>query len=108
MADESSYPCDICGIPYPSGRALGGHRKTHNKKRLPTPECFTDDKEWEYSVSQLRIEQPDRMVTREYALAEACAVCPLEYMRHLESQGRCHPPASADPQRDLELTEIAV
>lgn len=103
MTDE--YTCDDCGTTFTSGRALGGHRKTHRFHKLAKPLCFTDDEEWEYSVAKVRVENPGVPMTPSFALAEACAVCPLEYMQEMQARGRCRPPARAVPQRDLTLGE---
>lgn len=110
MTDE--IECPDCLLPYFGGRELGGHAKTHKHVRDDRPECFTDDKEWGFALSTTRIENPKKMITRDFALAEACAICPLEFMRQMQSVGRCKPPAGAIPQRDLgldqELIEEAV
>ena len=105
MEGTNEYPCDTqgCGITFFSGRELGGHRKTHNVERIVVrPACFTDDEEWQSAVGRIRIEHPDmKNISRDFALAESCAVCPLEFMREMQSRGKCHPPANAIPQRDL-------
>lgn len=100
MSDEQY--CDKCNIPYLSEQALGGHGKSHKHPRSDKPACFTDDKEWEFTISLLRIEHPSRkVITTTFALSEACAVCPLSFMQQMQSRGRCHPPENAVPQRDL-------
>lgn len=99
MSDEQY--CDRCNIPYFSEQALGGHGKSHRHPRTDKPACFTDDKEWEFAISLLRIEYPKRVITADFALSEECAVCPVEFMQEMQSKGRCHPPANAEPQRDL-------
>lgn len=108
MSDE--YTCDYSGCgapPFFSGRELGGHRKTHNLgKRTDTPACFTDAAEWHSAISRLRMEHPNMsVITPTFALSESCAVCPVEFMREMQSRGRCHPPANAIPQRDLDFSE---
>lgn len=101
MTDEIT--CPDCLITFFSGQELGGHAKTHKRNRTDKPACFTDANEWEYTLTQLRIENPRKMITSSFALAEACAVCPLEFMQQMESRGRCHPPEGAIPQRDLNV-----
>lgn len=107
MTDE--YTCDFngCGAPpFFSGRELGGHRKTHLAPRTDKPDCFTDDAEWASALDRLRAEHPNvKRMTRNYALAESCAVCPLEFMEEMQARGRCHPPDKAVPQRDLGLSD---
>ena len=109
MDTTNEYPCDApgCGVTFFSGRELGGHRKTHNAKRpSDRPACFTDDAEWQSAISRLRQEHPTvKNLSHDYALAESCAVCPLEFMQEMQSRGRCHPPAGAVPQRDLGLMD---
>lgn len=108
MGTHDDYICTGCGASFPTGRSLGGHRKhCGHTAALPTPRCFTDDKEWQYNLQQLRVEHPEKQrISREYALAEACAVCPIEFMAEMQSKGHCFPPASAIPQRDLGLDEL--
>lgn len=31
---QSGHPCDICGEMFPSGRALGGHKRRHTAERM--------------------------------------------------------------------------
>lgn len=102
MTDE--YPCPDCGINFPTGRHLGGHRKTHKVDGLPKPDCYLDEKDWQRDVTSLRIEHPTMTkLTAAFVLSEACAVCPIEFMQEMQSRGRCHPPNGAQPQRDLTL-----
>lgn len=101
----NEYLCDFdgCGAPpFFSGRELGGHRKTHNRRRTDKPDCFTDTAEWESAIDRIRVEHPNKQtISRDYALAESCAVCPLEFMQEMQARGKCHPPDSAIPQRDV-------
>lgn len=112
MADEISYSCDKCGAKFPSGRHLGGHRKTHNltptildfEKLGPTPDCFDSTEDWEDSLQRLSVENPHkRTFTRDYALSQACRACTRDYQEEQQKVGACHPPADAmTPLRILE------
>lgn len=112
MTDEKPVVCPKCEERFESGRALGGHAKTHNRPpavidwelMAPTPECFEDEADWRYCVEQTRSIHPTvRRFTREYALAEACLSCTREYQESQIKVGRCHPPEGAmTPLRILE------
>lgn len=105
MNDEITCPDCLATFFGPNrGRELGGHVKTHKRRRDDTPACFLDRGDWESAIGRLRTEHPTmKNISRDYALAESCAVCPLEFMAEMQSKGRCLPPAGAMPQRDLGL-----
>ena len=121
MADENSYICPTCQEPFPTGVALGGHRKTHNAKLravarrlaaqqairdsndprsvMPPPECFESEDQWRYSCQKLLDEFPERRLSRSMAFKEACAVCTLSYQRFAQAQGTCRPePGAQTPE----------
>ena len=103
MNDEINCPDCLATFFGPNrGRELGGHAKTHRRHREDVPACFLDRGDWESALSRLRTEHPTKaVISPTFALAESCAVCPLEFMQEMQSKGRCHPPAGAIPQRDL-------
>lgn len=109
MEHETTYPCPVCSAPFPSGVALGGHAKTHNKPvpeldfaaMLPRPSCFEDDDQWEFACRRLREERPNtRTFTRDFAFREACGVCTLSYQAFAKKEGTCNPlPSAQTPER---------